>query len=118
MLVYGQDQAGAWDEWFGTQNTSYHLFVLPGDMLVCADGQGVNVRSGPSTSASLVVLLKDLSKVRAESFLFTQPADAKGLGGQGWYRISSPQAGWTRADFLSDAGLGNCDFRNQLVKSN
>ena len=84
-------------------------------MLVCADGQGVNVRSGPTTGATVVKLLPDLEKVRAIGFILTQPGDAKLEKGQGWYRISTPVEGWIRADFVTDAFLKTCERRNQFV---
>jgi hypothetical protein len=82
------------------------------------DPRPVNLREGPTTAAKAVTLLKDLARVRAEALTLTQPADSRGQNGQGWYQVSAPQAGWVRADFLSDAQLGNCEVRNQLVKSN
>src|SRR5205085_12312267 len=57
--VLGRTGAGDWKLWFTSQNP-YQLTRLPGDMIVCADGTGVNVRSGPSADADRVDGLPDL----------------------------------------------------------
>ncbi len=47
MEFLGQTPGREWQFWFGTQNITYQLTVLPGDMRVCAGGDGLNVRASP-----------------------------------------------------------------------
>lgn len=111
VAIFGRDSAGAWDLWFGTQNQSYHAWILPADMLVCADGDGLNVRKAPGSDAPIVTLLKDLVKVRAEEFVLIAAASGQKQG-TGWYRLSSPVEGWAHSSFLSDARLNDCSLRD------
>lgn len=120
ILIMGKDRSGAWKEWFGTQNITYRLLELPGDMLVCADGDSLNVRVEPDPTAKVVGLLPPLGRVTAEQFVLTEPATlTPGSGqvvGSGWYRLSSPQVGWASSRFLSDARLKDCTIRDQTEK--
>lgn len=115
VAIFGRDSAGAWDLWFPTQNQSYHVWNLPADMLVCADGDGLNARRAPGADAPIVTLLKDLTRVRAEEFVLAAPA-AGAKPGTGWYRISSPVEGWAHSSFLSDAKLNDCALRDFQTK--
>jgi len=116
IAVFGRRAAGDWDLWFGTQNTSYHVFNLPAAMLVCADGDGVNVRKAPGSDVPIVTLLKDLTQVQAEEFVLTAPATNPPEPGTGWYRISSPNEGWVHSSYVSDAQLKDCSWRDALEK--
>ena len=51
-----------------------------------------------------------LDRLRAEEFVLTRPGSARAPGprGEGWYRITSPVAGWVPSRAISDAALGNC----------
>ena len=44
--VLGRTPGGEWQYWAGSQQP-YLLVALPGDMRVCADGDGLNLRSEP-----------------------------------------------------------------------
>lgn len=116
IAIFGRTQAGTWDFWFGTQNTSYHVFALPAPMLVCADGDGVNVRKAPGGDAAIVTLLKDLTRVQAEEFILAVPGAGAEKPGTGWYRISTPAEGWVHSSFVSDAQLNDCSLRDSFEK--
>lgn len=115
VAIFGRNSAGAWDLWFGTQNQSYHVWLLPADMLVCADGDGLNVRKAPGSDAPIVTLLKDLTRVRAEEFVLVEAGRGQEQG-TGWYRLSSPVEGWAHSSFLSDAKLNDCSLRDLQKK--
>ncbi|MGE0543961.1 MAG: SH3 domain-containing protein [Dehalococcoidia bacterium] len=105
--VLGRDPAGAWQFWYGTQNVSYQLLTLPGEMIVCAAG-GLNVRAGPSVEASVVGTLPDLTRVSAEQFTLTQPGtmpteSSDQVIGDGWYRLGGPIEGWASSHYLTNA---------------
>jgi hypothetical protein len=119
MVVFGRQADGSWSFWFGTQQQVYHALVLPAEMRVCADGQGVNVRQSADEKSQSVGLLKDGTKVTAENFVLTQAGSyAKpGPSGNGWYSVSGPAAGYIRADFLSVTTLPDCQLRDFLTKS-
>lgn len=111
IAVLGRDPTGGWKLWFTTQN-AYQLLFLPGDMRACAEGQGLNVRSAPTTNASVVATLKDLTIVRGEEFALTGPASDPLKPGYGWYRLSAPENGWAYSKFLANAALGDCSTRD------
>lgn len=117
--VLGQEPSGAWQFWFGTQNVVYQLLDLPGAIIVCAGGDGLNVRSGPSTDGAAVAKLADGTQMAAEQFVLTDPGDHTTLsaGRGGWYRISSPVQGWVYSRFISTASLGDCTWHDQLVSA-
>ena len=110
--ILGRDAEGAWKHWFSTQNVVYQLLQLPGDMLVCNEGQGLSLRSEARTDAQESGRLEDLTRVRAEEFVLAVPA-LPNVPGIGWYRISAPETGWAPSRLLADARHGNCDLRNQ-----
>jgi hypothetical protein len=115
MAVFARDSAGAWVYWFATQNVTYRLLELPGDMIVCADGTGVRLRAGPSTTDAVVGSLTDGTKTHAEQFVLTEPAPATSdRPGYGWYQLADAgnRKAWVYSKYLSDARLGNCDLRN------
>jgi hypothetical protein len=66
----------------------------------------VNVRSSPSTDASVVATLADSTSARGEEFALTLPRKLSipPTEGYGWFRISSPQAGWVYSKYV--AGIG------------
>jgi hypothetical protein len=115
-LYFGRMQDGSWHYWFGTQNDTYQLVKFPADGIVCARGGGLNVREQPSTTASVVTLLKDLAPIRAEEFVLTQPG-AFGHAGpdpDGWYRISAPVPGWVNYRYVSAASFKTCEFHDAV----
>jgi hypothetical protein len=119
-VVFGRDQAGGWQFWFGTQQQIYHALKMPAEMRVCADGQGANVRVAPDVSAKSAGLLKENAIVTAQQFVLTQPGarpGEKGPSGNGWYEVTGAFNGFVRADLLSVASLPDCSLRNALVKT-
>ncbi len=123
----GRDPSGVWRFWFGTQNVSYQRFALPGEMVVCADGDGLNVRAAPGTDATILDVLPDLTRVQAEQFTLTEegalPTETTDqVVGAGWYLLSAPVAGWVYSTFVEDAmvsGATNqppCAIRNLFVR--
>ena len=93
----------------------YQLFILPGDALVCAYGEGLNVRSAATTDAPAVGTIEDLTGVRAEEFVLTE----RGSGdlqqhGYGWFRLSSPLDGWAYSKYLTAASLEDCALHDAL----
>lgn len=118
LAIMGRTPTGEWDLWFGTQNVTYQRWELPGDMIVCADGDGARVRAPPGTDALVVATLPDLTPVPAEEFVLTRPGTVQPFtAGAGWYRISLPYAGWIHSTLLADARLGDCALRDAAVRS-
>jgi hypothetical protein len=111
--VLGRDPAGEWRFWFAGQQ-AYQLLVLPGDMLICAEGDSLNVRSAPATDARIVGSLPDLAAVRAEAFVLTEPASGGQEPGYGWYHLSAPLDGWAYSKYLTNALLGDCALRDGI----
>jgi hypothetical protein len=106
VLVLGRDPAGEWKFWRAGQQ-DYQLLTLPGDALVCGYGAGLNVGSAPETGAAAVGVLEDLTTVRAEEFVLTEPGSDPAHG-YGWFRLSSPLDGWAYSRYLTAASLGDC----------
>jgi len=52
-LLMGRDADGNWGYYAGGQQY-YQASKLPGEMLVCTQGEGLNVRAAPSSDADLV----------------------------------------------------------------
>jgi hypothetical protein len=112
--AFGKTSGGYWKLWFTSQNP-YQLLRLPGEMRVCGEREGVNIRSGPSADGDLVGSLPDLSMVTGEQFVLTESVDS-GSAGFGWFRISSPLGGWVYSKYLEAAELdANCTIRNAQV---
>jgi hypothetical protein len=111
--VLGRDPAGEWRLWFETQQ-AYQLLALPGDMLVCAEGDSLNVRSAPAIDAPVVGSLNDLTAVRAEEFVLTEPASDADEPGYGWYHLSAPLDGWAHSKYLTNALLEDCTLRDAI----
>ena len=121
-IFAGRTPSGAWDLWYGTQQVEFRMADLPGDILVCASGDGLNIREKPATDSAVVAFVKDLTRLRAEEFVLTTPG---GIGpgstsGGGWYRITAkdPQvAGWIFAKYTTDARLTDCSIRDAVEGS-
>jgi hypothetical protein len=118
--IYGKGPDGAWKYWFGTQQPIYQLLDLPGPMLVCAGGDGINIRSAASPDAQVLGQAGDGARLTAENFVLTEPGsfNSSGLptaGRGGWYQISAPQQGWVYSRFVTDAGLGSCMWHDLLT---
>ena len=118
LAIMGRTAAGEWDLWFGTQNPSYRLFELPGAMLVCADGEGANLRQGWGTDRPVLAVLPDLTPVTVDAFVLTEPGSVNPLRvGAGWYNISAPEQGWIFSTLLSDARYATCALRDAAVRA-
>ena len=118
----GRTASGAWDFWYGTQQTVYRMADLPGDILVCANGDGLNIRESPDAGSKVVAFVKDLTRLRAEEFVLTTPGgNAPGTGsGSGWYRVTAkePQvAGWAFSKYITDARLKDCSIQDKVEGS-
>ncbi len=112
--VLGRDTAGEWKFWRAGQQ-DYQLITLPGDALVCAYGAGLNVRTEPTTDAPAVGTIEDLTGVRAEEFVLTeQGSDDLQQHGYGWFRLSSPLAGWAYSKYLTAAAWDDCAQHDAL----
>ena len=116
MVVFGRDEAGGWQFWFGTQQQTYQPLRLPAEARICAGGEGANVRQAPDVSAMSLGVLKDGTMLTAEDFVLTQPgSNAPGSPlGNGWYRVTGALNGFIRADLLSDAGTSGCGLHDAI----
>ncbi len=114
--VYGRTQAGEWKPWFRTQN-AFSLLFLPGDVRICADGDGLNVREQASLAGPVVTTLADNTIARAEEFVLDTAAASDGTRGFGWYRLTTPAEGWAHSEFLAAAAEGNCTTRDGQIGS-
>ena len=124
LAALGRTPAGEWGFILITQAPTYQRLVLPGEMIVCAEGAGLNIRVAPSVEAEVVAVLPDLTQVWAEEFVLTEPGRyGPGSGprwGAGWYRLSAPVEGWGYSRYLSTGatgsvvGAGPCVLRDRL----
>jgi len=64
----------------------------------------------------VITLLKDLSPIRAEEFVLTQPGSYGHAGPDpdGWYRISLPVEGWVNYRYISAASFETCEFHDAV----
>lgn len=97
-VIVAKDANGAWKLFQQGQQFRQQV-VLPGDMKVCAEGTGLNLRAGPDTGATIVQLLPDETIVKGEEFTLTEPAQGE-TNGAGWYRVSAPAAGWVYSRYV------------------
>lgn len=71
-LLMGREADGNWAYYAGGVQY-YQASKLPGEMTVCTQGTGLNVRAEPSATAQLVRTVEDNSTVTGEEFVLTQP---------------------------------------------
>jgi hypothetical protein len=120
MEFLGQTPEGEWKFWFGAQNVTYQLTVLPGDMRVCAGGEGLNVRESPDRESESLTLLNDGITIRVDRFVLTEPGTTAPVttahAGFGWYHVTSPQQGWAYSKYLAAASLGDCSVHDAQVQ--
>jgi hypothetical protein len=122
--VLGRQPSGVWGFFLITDGAHYQLVGLPGEMIVCAEGAGLNVRTAPSTEAAVLAVLPDFTAVQAEEFMLTEPGDygpgREPRAGAGWYRLSAPVEGWASSRYLSnttvDAWMSQqqCSWRDRV----
>jgi hypothetical protein len=107
---------GEWGYWTTIANAGGGpLTRLPGDGIVCADGDGLNLRAEPSTSAPVITLLADETRITADRYVqatagnrrSTAPEPSFGHG-DGWYHVVSPQEGWAYDAYVVPATDGGC----------
>jgi len=113
-LLMGHEPDGNWAYYAGGQQY-YQASKLPGEMTVCTQGTGLNVRANPSADAELVRTVEDNSTVTGEEFVLTQPGTpptASPVPGYGWYRISAPVEGWVYSKYVT--GLADCSLHDGL----
>lgn len=113
-LLMGREPDENWAYYAGGQEY-YQASKLPGEMIVCTQGTGLNVRANPSADAELVRTVEDNSRVTGEEFVLTQPGTpptASPVPGYGWYRISAPVEGWVYSKYVS--GLEDCALHDSL----
>ena len=113
-LLMGREADGNWAFYAGGQQY-YQAWKLPGEMHVCTQRSGLNVRAEASTDAALVRTVEDNSSVTGEEFVLTQPGTpptASPVPGYGWYRISAPVEGWVYSKYVS--GLADCTLHDSL----
>jgi len=120
MEFLGKTPEGEWKLWFGTQNITYQLTVLPGDMRVCAGGAGLNVRASLSVESEALTLLNDDTIISVDRFVLTEPRSSSPTtgvqAGFGWYHLTSPREGWAFSKYLSAASLGDCSMHDAQVR--
>ncbi len=114
----GREPDGSWGFWYGSQDFDYRAKSLPVDMIVCADGDGLNVRAKADPNSAVVKLVPDGSQVRAEQFVLTKEAAKDFSGSDGWYRISGPVEGWVNVSYVSIRlpGQKDCAIRDLRVR--
>jgi hypothetical protein len=108
--LYGRTLNGEWKAWEHTQNP-FLLLGLPGNVRVCADGDGLNVRELPAQTGNVVQLLPDNTIARADRFVLETPRSGE-TRGFGWYHLVSPIEGWAHSEFLANAAHGDCALRD------
>ncbi len=116
----GKGVDGLWHYWYATQNAVFRIADLPGDILVCADGEGLNIRSEPNTNSAVAGFVKDGARLTALSFLLTEPGNpgVNGKTGYGWYRVRAEGvSGWVYSKYITDARLKDCTYRNGIEKA-
>lgn len=108
--VLGKMADGSWKLWFSGQDVIW-LIALPGTMRVCADEQGLNLRSTASATANRVASIADNTLVAGDKFVLTEPGTPT-KHGYGWYHLTTNPAGWAYSKYLVDSTQPNCNARN------
>lgn len=114
-LVMALDQQDAWAVWLASQRDVYQLLELPGELRVCAGGEGTELREAPSPEAASVASAADGDLLEAESFVLTEPGSLQEWGA-GWYRITSPVEAWAHSREVANAATGDCNLRDVYEK--
>lgn len=114
-LIMGLDQDDEWVVWLASQRDLYQLLDLPGELRVCNDGEGTELRDAPSLEGASLALADDGEILAAESFLLTEPGSLDEWGA-GWYRITSPIEAWVFSRHVAAATTGDCSLRDVYEK--
>ncbi len=107
---------GRWAYWRGSQQQSYVLEMLPGQLLACGGGTVAAIRAEPSPGSALLATPPNLAPLAAEEVRLTMPGEygVRGLRGEAWYRLSSPATGWIDATQTTAASLGDCLLHDEV----
>ncbi|MEX0781395.1 MAG: SH3 domain-containing protein [Dehalococcoidia bacterium] len=109
-FLMGRMAGGDWAFWQGSQQQSYVLDALPGDLIACGTDEPATIRSSPAPEAAVIRSLDDLTELTADGFTLTRAGNyaVQGERGEGWYHVTDPVEGWIDAIFTTDAVLGDC----------
>jgi hypothetical protein len=114
VKVLGRNVDGDWMFWFSRQ-PEYQLTTLPGNVRVCAEGDGLRLRQLPVTTANVAASLADDAVVEVDKFVLTEPGnniEGQVSSGFGWYHVKTSPDGWAYSKDLSAATLPDCSLRN------
>lgn len=116
-LLMGRTAAGEWKMWRGTQQEFFELFELPGTLRTCNGASDAPVRAAPEPAATIVGRVADKELLKAEQFVLTKPGSLSAPGDrpQGFYRVTSPVAGWIDALAVADAASGDCALHDSTL---
>jgi hypothetical protein len=116
IFFMGRKADGTWGFWFATQQQYDALDSLPGLLLACGGGSPVTVKREPSAAAADAGAVEHRAGLLAAEFVLTEEGTltAGGPRGAGWYRVTSPVAGWVSDADVTDAGLGDCLLHDEL----
>ena len=104
--VLGRTADGEWKLWFSSQSSTA-LIVLQGQVRVCADGQGLNLRKTAAPTADRIASIADNEVLVADRFVLTEPGTPT-VAGAGWYHLTTVPDGWAYSTFLVDAAQPDC----------
>ena len=115
-FLMGRMTDGRWAFWRGSQQQSYLLETLPGQLLVCGSNDGAAIRAEPSASSAVIATPPNLAPLVAEELrlLFPGRYGVQGDRGEAWYRLTSPAAGWIDATQTTAAALGDCLLHDEV----
>lgn len=115
-FLMGRMADGRWAYWRGSQQQSYVLETLPGQLLVCGSKDGAAIRAEPSASSAAIATPPNLASLAAEDLRLVTPGHygVQGKRGEAWYRLTSPAAGWIDATQATDAALGDCLLHDEV----
>jgi hypothetical protein len=116
--ILGRTPDGEWKFWFRAQQ-SYQLITLPGDVRVCANGDGLRLRTTASKTAPPLASLADNAIITVDQFVLTEPGTQTGTSmtaGYGWYHTKTNPEGWAYSKYLSTALLPDCSLHDALEK--
>lgn len=115
-FLMGRMADGRWAYWRGSQQQSYVLETLPGQLLVCGPKNGAAIRAEPSASSAAIAAPPNLAPLAAEELRLVIPGQygVQGQRGEAWYRLTSPAAGWIDATQATAAALGDCLLHDEV----
>ncbi len=119
IFLMGRTANGRWAYWRGSQQQSYVLEMLPGQLLACGGTAEAVIRTEPSVASAVLATPPNLAPLTAEQLRLTMPGEygVSGKRGEAWYRISSPALGWIDATQTTAASLGDCLLHDEVEQS-